>query len=135
MLPRVNLLRTDETDYLMFSTDDSISQTIYRSGHWAKLILDMSATFLSGIEAPLVIDVGANLGAYAVPLDPRPNELDSDPAAPVARAGRVENHRRIDQFLARHANAFIFAGKFSQRHGRIDAHLGADAVIGRRIEF
>ena len=68
MLPRVNLLRTDTTDYLMFSTNESITQTIYNTGHWAKLILDISVAFLNDVEAPFVIDIGANLGAYAVPL-------------------------------------------------------------------
>ncbi len=71
MLPRVNLIRTDETDYLLFSTDDAITVTLYRNGHWAKLIADISLAFCEGIEAPLIIDVGANLGAYAVPVAQR----------------------------------------------------------------
>ena len=68
MLPRVNLIRSDKTDYLLFSTNDTISQAIHQTGHWAKLLLDISLTFVAEIEAPLVLDIGANLGAYAVPL-------------------------------------------------------------------
>jgi FkbM family methyltransferase len=68
MLPRVNLIRTNETDYLMFSTADAISTTVYTNGYWAKLIMDISLTFCSGIDSPFVLDIGANLGAYAIPV-------------------------------------------------------------------
>lgn len=68
MLPRVNIVRTDSTDYLLFSTNDAISQTVYNTGHWAKLIIEISAMFVRDIASPLVLDIGANLGAYAVPL-------------------------------------------------------------------
>jgi FkbM family methyltransferase len=68
MLPRVNLIRTNETDYLMFSTADAISRTVYANGYWAKLLIDISSTFCGDIDAPFVLDIGANLGAYTIPL-------------------------------------------------------------------
>ncbi len=68
MLPRVNLVRADAADYLLFSTADAISRTIYSAGSWAPPMLTISSLFLKDIPAPLVLDVGANLGAYAVPL-------------------------------------------------------------------
>jgi FkbM family methyltransferase len=66
MLPRVNVVRTDRADYLLFSTNDAISRTIYANGTWAEPLLDISRMFYSDAEAPLIIDVGANLGAYSV---------------------------------------------------------------------
>lgn len=74
MLPRVNLIRTDETDYLMFSTRDSISLTMYMNGYWAKPLLDIAAAFLDAVEAPFMLDIGANLGAVSVPLGQRISE-------------------------------------------------------------
>ena len=68
MLPRVNLIRTDQADYLLFSTSDAISTTIYTNGAWAQLMVDISATFCSDIKDPFILDIGANLGAYSVPL-------------------------------------------------------------------
>jgi len=68
MLPRVNMVRTDETDYLLFSTQDAITRTIHANGYWAKLLIDISYTFCFDIEKPFILDIGANLGAYAVPL-------------------------------------------------------------------
>jgi len=68
MLPRVNLVRTDNADYLLFATPDAISSTIYSTGTWAKPLITISEMFLRGIEAPLVLDIGANLGAYAIPM-------------------------------------------------------------------
>lgn len=68
MLPRVNLVRADAADYLLFSTADAISRTIYSTGTWASPMLTISHMFLQDIPAPLVLDIGANLGAYAVPI-------------------------------------------------------------------
>jgi FkbM family methyltransferase len=68
MLPRVNLVRTDRTDYLLFSTDEVISKAIFDNGEWEPVNLLLANILCEGIEAPLVIDVGANLGAFSVPL-------------------------------------------------------------------
>lgn len=77
MLPRVNLVRADSADYLLFSTHDTISSTIYLGGSWAQLLVDIGAMFCTDIEDPLLLDVGANLGAYTVPMAKRlgPNSL------------------------------------------------------------
>lgn len=68
MLPRVNLVRTDNTDYLLFSTDEVISKTIFDNGAWDPVHLMLADLLCEGIEQPLVLDVGANLGAFSVPL-------------------------------------------------------------------
>ena len=68
MLPRVNLVRTDSDDFLLFSTDDAVSKTIYSTGSWALPLIVISRLFYQDADAPLIIDVGANLGAYSVPV-------------------------------------------------------------------
>jgi len=68
MLPRVNLVRADSADFLLFSTDDSISKTIYSTGSWASALLTISNMFYHSEEAPLILDIGANLGAYSIPI-------------------------------------------------------------------
>ena len=68
MLPRVNLVRADAADFLLFSTADSVSSTIYNTGSWASPMLTISGMFHQGETAPLILDVGANLGAYAIPI-------------------------------------------------------------------
>jgi FkbM family methyltransferase len=68
MLPRVNLVRTDKTDYLLFSTDEVISKAIFESGEWEPVNLMLANILCDHLEAPLAIDVGANLGAFSVPL-------------------------------------------------------------------
>ncbi|HVZ42342.1 MAG TPA: FkbM family methyltransferase [Ramlibacter sp.] len=66
MLPRVNLVRTDDADYLLFSTNDVISRGIHESGAWEPHLLTIANAFVSGVERPLVFDIGANLGGFAV---------------------------------------------------------------------
>lgn len=68
MLPRVNLVRTDKLDYLLFSTNDHISRAIAEHGVWEQWMLNLSEAFCGGVDAPLVVDVGANLGGYLLPM-------------------------------------------------------------------
>ena len=68
MLPRINIVECEDANYLLFSTDDAISNILRRTGKWEEHILQISAFMLQGIENPLVIDIGANLGAFSIPL-------------------------------------------------------------------
>lgn len=68
MLPRVNLVRGDQDDYLLFSTSDHITRAILRNGSWDDDLLKVSAAIYDGLDAPIVLDVGANLGGYCVPV-------------------------------------------------------------------
>lgn len=68
MLPRVNIIKCNEADYMLFSTDDAISNVLYRTGQWEDYLLTISKVFLQGVKNPLVLDIGANLGAYSIPL-------------------------------------------------------------------
>jgi FkbM family methyltransferase len=68
MLPRVNLIRGTTADYLLFATNDAISSTIYKNGVWAEPLITISRFFYDGLAEPFVLDIGANLGAYTVPV-------------------------------------------------------------------
>lgn len=68
MLPRVNLVRTEKLDYLLFSTNDHISRKIVENGVWEQWMINLSQTICDGVDAPLVLDVGANLGGYLLPM-------------------------------------------------------------------
>lgn len=68
MLPRISLVECHDADYLLFSTSDGISNILYRTGKWEEHLLQISNFFLHEVERPLVIDIGANLGAYSIPL-------------------------------------------------------------------
>jgi FkbM family methyltransferase len=68
MLPRISIVECQDADYLLFSTKDFISNNLFRSGKWEERLLNLSKFILSGIESPLILDVGANLGAFSIPL-------------------------------------------------------------------
>jgi FkbM family methyltransferase len=68
MLPRVNMVRCDNVDYLLFSSQDSISETIYNTGSWAAPLITISRMFYCDVASPLILDIGANLGAYCIPV-------------------------------------------------------------------
>ncbi len=68
MLPRLSQVQTDSGDFLLFAGPDYISNHLFRDGRWEQHILDISRLFYQGAEAPLILDIGANLGAYAVPV-------------------------------------------------------------------
>lgn len=68
MLPRINLIKGRDADFLLSANDTIISPHIYRHGVWEDHILNVAQLFLSGIEHPWVLDIGANLGAFTVPI-------------------------------------------------------------------
>ncbi|MBF0266925.1 MAG: FkbM family methyltransferase [Gammaproteobacteria bacterium] len=69
MLPRASLIKgNDDIDYLLFSTKDAISSSIYFNGVWAPPLLTISQLFYADIPAPFIMDIGANLGAYSIPI-------------------------------------------------------------------
>lgn len=68
MLPRISKVECDNADYLLFSTSDLISNTLFKTGKWEEHLLDITNFFISEIENPLILDIGANLGAYSIPL-------------------------------------------------------------------
>lgn len=68
MLPTVNVIKCKEADFLLFSTSDYISQSLYKLGTWDEALQIITMNFLSGIANPVVMDIGANLGAYSIPI-------------------------------------------------------------------
>ena len=68
MLPTTNLIKGTEADYLLFATQDIISQTIYRHGVWEPILTYIAKIVLHGEVKPVVFDIGANLGAFSVPI-------------------------------------------------------------------
>lgn len=68
MLPRVAKVQAKDADYLLFCVDDFISRHLTYHGVWEELFLEISKEILSNYEYPLVIDVGAHIGAFSVPI-------------------------------------------------------------------
>lgn len=68
MLPKVNVIQCDDADYLLLATHDAITTHLQASGTWESHLLAISRLFTHGIHEPLILDIGANLGAYAVPM-------------------------------------------------------------------
>jgi len=54
--------------YSVFATDGFLSQQVFRKGTWGKLQHALTQILVKGFEAPVVLDIGANFGLYAVPV-------------------------------------------------------------------
>ena len=68
MLPYVRLINAKHGNYLAFETDDYITLDLERTGEWEPFTLTVAEILLEKIENPLVLDIGANLGAFAIPI-------------------------------------------------------------------
>lgn len=68
MLPRISIVDAEKAKFLLMSTDDFITQQLFTRGVWEDHLLGISKIFYDAVEEPLVIDVGANLGAYSIPI-------------------------------------------------------------------
>lgn len=67
-LPRIARVECDGFDFSIFATDDFISLAVFREGTWERLVHATSALLLRGFNAPVVVDVGANIGLFTVPV-------------------------------------------------------------------
>lgn len=68
MLPRISRVEANDADYLLFAGKDLISNELFQRGVWEPHMLALSRLFYQGLDAPLVLDIGANLGAYSIPV-------------------------------------------------------------------
>jgi FkbM family methyltransferase len=68
MLPRVDLIRGDELSYLLLNSPDHITQFIKQNGFWGNTEAVMCKTLLTDLKNPVVIDAGANLGGFTLPI-------------------------------------------------------------------
>ncbi len=66
MLPDVEVIETDEgLKYALFKTRDYISTSIRKYGHFDQKIQDLAQSL---ITTGVVLDIGANLGSFTIPL-------------------------------------------------------------------
>ena len=68
MLPTVNLIDTSSGRFLLFATQDQISQNLYFTGRWEPVTIAVAQHLLETPEQGIIVDAGANLGAFAIPL-------------------------------------------------------------------
>ena len=68
MLPRVDLIRGDESSWLLMQSPDWITNSIKKNGNWGSNESNLCKVFTVDEEKPIVIDVGANIGGFAIPV-------------------------------------------------------------------
>lgn len=68
MLPTVTLVPCKDQNFLLLDTNDLISRQLKYVGVWEEHLLIISKFLIETIPQPLVLDIGANIGAYCVPL-------------------------------------------------------------------
>jgi FkbM family methyltransferase len=68
MLPRVDIIRDADATWLLMNSKDHISETIRTDGNWGVNEAKICTLFLQEFKNPVVIDVGANLGGFTVPI-------------------------------------------------------------------
>ena len=66
-LPEIQLATDGDLNYALFKHSDIVSNHV-RAGGYEKELQDISAELLAGHTDGIVLDVGANLGSYVVPL-------------------------------------------------------------------
>ncbi len=68
MLPRVSIVEAEKAKFLVMSTEDLITKNLFTRGVWEDHLLNISKIFYDAVEQPLIINIGANLGAYSIPI-------------------------------------------------------------------
>lgn len=68
MLPRISIIEGQKAKFLAFSTEDSINKSLFTNGLWEDHLLDVSKMFYDSVQSPLILDIGANLGVFSIPI-------------------------------------------------------------------
>ena len=66
-LPEIHLATDGDLNYALFKHDDIVSNSVRRGGYETELQTE-TAKLLAGCTDGIVLDIGANLGSYTVPL-------------------------------------------------------------------
>ncbi|MBN6065031.1 FkbM family methyltransferase [Aggregatibacter actinomycetemcomitans] len=67
--PLCDIYPVDNVRYLLsVNGPDYITTRLRRGETWEKFMLTISQFFIDGIENPVLVDVGANLGAWTIPM-------------------------------------------------------------------
>ncbi|MFZ3391264.1 FkbM family methyltransferase [Buttiauxella gaviniae] len=67
MLPRVHIVNSEQGNFLTFG-HDAISNHLFNRGEWESWLYRITHEFTKGLESPIIYDLGANLGAYTIPV-------------------------------------------------------------------
>ena len=119
MLPRVDLIRADDASWLLMQSPDWITNSIKKNGNWGPNESNLCKVFTTDVVNHIVLDVGANIGGFAVPV--AKSLMDS--------CGKVycfEPQRIIFQqlcantFLNRLDNAFTYNVALGESNGTLD---------------
>lgn len=70
MLPNNSIYENSQEKYLLFDTSDLISQKLKENSRWDEHIIGITEIICTakGLVNPFVIDIGANIGAYSIPI-------------------------------------------------------------------
>jgi FkbM family methyltransferase len=128
MLPRVNLVRAETGEFLTFG-HDFIAQHLFSKGQWEEGLIAITNVFLAGIDKPLVLDIGANLGAYAVPIAKAVQQVGGDVIA--IEAQRIIYYQLCGNiFLNRLDNLTALHFAIGHERGTLDLPRPNYAVMG-----
>lgn len=68
MLPDIDIVQGVEDRYLCFRTGDVISTRLRTHGVWGALEANLALMVADGFAEPVIVDIGANLGTFTVPV-------------------------------------------------------------------
>lgn len=72
MLPQVNIIRARHGDFLSFFEPKGISGVLTFHGMWDEMTVALAGVLVDTVEKrPVVLDIGANMGTFTVPLAKR----------------------------------------------------------------
>ena len=68
MLPRISQVEADGHKYFVLATGDLIANHLFRHGSWDTLLQVLAKLLLENRREPTVLDIGANIGLFTVPV-------------------------------------------------------------------
>ncbi|MBN3133617.1 FkbM family methyltransferase [Pectobacterium brasiliense] len=67
MLPRIHIVNSSQGSFLTFG-HDAISNHLFSKDNWENWLIAVTNEYTTNFNSPVVFDLGANLGAYTIPI-------------------------------------------------------------------
>lgn len=121
MLPDIKIWDCQGSKYVLFEKNDLISNSLKSTGEFGGDIVKLARQLCDQVQNPLVLDIGANLGSFTVPLGRHLLNINGEIHA--FEPQRIPFYQLCTNvFINRLDNAYLHNCALGEKNGTVEIH-------------